>query len=130
MKLIESLMYSDDHEWVQAEGNTAYVGITDYAQHALGDIVFIELPPAGTLLMKESIFGVVESVKAASDIILPVSGKGIRVNEAVLEDPSIVNRDPYKSWMVCIEMSKPEELDKLMDGPAYKSFCNNLGLEG
>lgn len=123
MKIIEGLKYSNDHEWVRVEGNRAYIGITDYAQHALGDIVFIELSGVGAKLKQEEVFGVVESVKAASDIFLPVSGTVVNVNEAIIDDPVLVNQDAFVNWMICIEMNNPEELEQLMSASAYKEFC-------
>lgn len=123
MKIIEGMYYSKDHEWVKAEGSEVYVGITDYAQHSLGDIVYIELPEVGTKLEHENTFGVIESVKAASDLYLPVSGKVTKVNDDVVEDPALINQDAFQNWMICIEMSNPEELNHLMNAAGYKEFC-------
>jgi len=123
MKIIENLKYSNDHEWVKIEGNRAYIGITDYAQHALGDIVFVELPEAEAILSKGDVLGVVESVKAASDIYTPVSGTVVKANEAIVDDPALVNQDAFENWMICVEMSNPEELEHLMSATAYKEFC-------
>jgi len=123
MKIVEGLKYSSDHEWIKAEGKTAYVGITDYAQHSLGDIVYVELPEVGAKISKNSAFGVVESVKAASDVFLPVSGTIIKVNEALTEDPALINRDAFENWMVQIEMDDPKELDQLMSASEYKEIC-------
>lgn len=123
MKIIEGLYYTKDHEWIKVEGSEAYVGITDYAQHALGDIVYVELPEVGISLKQEDVFGAVESVKAASDIYLPVSGTVTKVNDAVVDDPALVNQDAFLNWMICIEMSNPEELEHLMNAAAYKEFC-------
>ncbi len=123
MKTIEGLFYSKDHEWVRVEGSKAYVGITDYAQHALGDIVYVELPEAGASMKQDETFGSVESVKAASDMILPVSGTITEVNDAVTEDPALVNQDAFENWMLIVEMSDPTELEHLMNAVAYKEFC-------
>ncbi|HWQ78720.1 MAG TPA: glycine cleavage system protein GcvH [Anaerovoracaceae bacterium] len=123
MKIIEELKYSNDHEWVKAEGNSAYIGITDYAQHSLGDIVYVELPEVGSRIGKDAVLGVVESVKAASDVFLPVSGTIVKVNEAITEDPALLNKDAFENWMVYIEMSNPKELDQLMNAAEYKKIC-------
>lgn len=125
MKIVEGLKYSNDHEWVKAEGNTAYVGITDYAQHSLGDIVYVELPEIGAKIGKDSAFGVVESVKAASDVFLPVSGTIVKVNEEISEDPALLNKDAFENWMVQIEMDDPEELKQLMNASEYKEICTD-----
>lgn len=123
MKVVEGLYYSNDHEWAKVEGGEVYVGISDYAQHSLGDIVYVELPEVGTKLEHENVFGVIESVKAASDLYLPVSGNVLRTNDAVVEDPALINQDAFQNWMICIEMSDPEELKNLMTAEAYKEFC-------
>jgi glycine cleavage system H protein len=101
----------------------AYVGITDYAQHSLGDIVYVELPEIGAKISKDSAFGVVESVKAASDVFLPVSGTIVKVNEEISEDPALLNKDAFENWMVQIEMEHPEELEQLMSASEYKEIC-------
>lgn len=123
MKIVEGLYYSNDHEWAKVEGSEVYVGISDYAQHSLGDIVYVELPEVGTKLEHENVFGVIESVKAASDLYLPVSGTVLKTNDAVVENPSLINQDAFQNWMICIEMSNPEELKNLMTAAAYKEFC-------
>lgn len=123
MKIVEGLKYSNDHEWVKVEGEKAYIGITDYAQHSLGDIVFVELPEVGDEIEKEGVFGTVESVKAASDVYLPVSGKVLEVNEALVDEPELVNTDAFENWMVCVELTNPEELDELMDAADYEKIC-------
>lgn len=123
MKIIEGLYYTKNHEWLKVEDSLAYVGITDYAQHALGDVVYVELPEVGISLKQEDVFGTVESVKAASDIYLPVSGTVTKVNDATVDDPALVNQDAFLNWMICIHMSNPEELVHLMDAAAYKEFC-------
>ena len=124
MTVIENLKYSNDHEWVKAEGNMAYIGITDYAQHSLGDIVYVELPEIGSRIGKGTAFSVVESVKAASDVYLPVSGTIVKVNEAVSEDPALLNKDAFENWMIYVEMDNPEELEQLMSAAEYKEICS------
>jgi glycine cleavage system H protein len=123
MKIIEGLYYSKDHEWARVEGGEAYIGITDYAQHSLGDIVYLELPEAGAALEHEKVFGVIESVKAASDLYLPVSGTVTKVNDPVVDDPALINQDAFENWMICVEMSNAEELKDLMDAAEYKEYC-------
>ena len=125
MKIVEGLKYSKDHEWVKVEGNLATIGITDFAQHALGDIVYIELPEIGDTIGKDETFGVVESVKAASDVYLPVSGTVVKINEALVDEPELVNADAFENWMVCVEMANLAELDELMDATAYETICND-----
>ncbi|MEO1814571.1 MAG: glycine cleavage system protein GcvH [Acetobacterium sp.] len=125
MKIVEGLKYSKDHEWVKVEGNLATIGITDFAQHSLGDIVYIELPEIGDAIGKEETFGVVESVKAASDVYLPVSGTVVKINEALVDEPELVNADAFENWMVCVEMDNLAELDELMDEKAYETICND-----
>ncbi|MDP2844015.1 MAG: glycine cleavage system protein GcvH [Acetobacterium sp.] len=125
MKIVEGLKYSKNHEWVKVEGNLATIGITDYAQHALGDIVFVELPEIGDAIAKEDAFGVVESVKAASDIYLPVSGTVVKINEALVDEPELLNADAFENWMVCVEMDDPAELDELMSATEYETICQD-----
>ena len=124
MKIIEDQKYSNNHEWVKVEGNMAYIGITDYAQHSLGDIVYVELPEIGIKLNKDEAFGVVESVKAVSDVFLPVSGTIVKVNEAIVDDPVLLNKDSFKNWMVYIEMDNPEELKLLISAAEYIKLCS------
>lgn len=124
MKIVEGLLYSNDHEWLKVEGNKAHIGITDYAQHALGEIVYIELPEVDDELNKGDVFGVVESVKAASDSYLPVSGKILEVNEALNDSPELVNEDAFVNWIVQVELSDESELEGLMSAKEYKEFCD------
>ncbi|NLU07580.1 MAG: glycine cleavage system protein GcvH [Clostridiales bacterium] len=106
MKTLEGAFYTKDHEWIKADdGNKAYVGITDFAQDSLGDIVFVDLPEVDSEFEKGEVFGAVESVKAASDLYMPVSGRVIKVNEGLVDNPEYVNQDPYENWIICIEMS-------------------------
>ncbi len=122
MEIKEGLLYSTDHEWIQVEGNIAAVGITAFAQEQLGEIVFVELPTIDEEVKQEDTFGTVESVKAASDIIAPVSGKIIEVNETLEDSPEIMNDNPYGAWIAKIELSDAGQLDGLMDAAAYAEF--------
>lgn len=120
MSTPDNLKYTKDHEWVSVDGNVATVGITDFAQRELGDIVYVDIPSEGEDLAQEETFGSVEAVKTVSDLFMPVSGKVIEVNGDLEDAPESVNQDPYgKGWMVKIEMSAPEELDSLLDAAAY-----------
>lgn len=123
METKSGLLYSNDHEWVRIEGEKAYVGITDYAQHSLGEIVYVELPSIGDEIDAGDVFGVIESVKAASDSYLPVSGKVLEVNEALSDSPQLINEDPYGSWIVAVEITDKATLDNLMNEQEYKDFC-------
>jgi len=123
MEFPEDLKFSKEHEWVLVEGSVATVGITDYAQDQLGDIVFVELPAVGDKVSKEDAFGVVESVKAVSDIYAPVSGKVVEVNDDLPENPEMLNEDPYgDGWIIKIEMNDPEELQDLMSAAEYEEY--------
>jgi glycine cleavage system H protein len=123
MEFPEDLKYSKEHEWVLVEDNVATVGITDYAQDQLGDIVFVEMPAIGDKVSKEDAFGVVESVKAVSDIYAPVSGKVLEVNDDLPDNPEMVNEDPYgDGWMIKIEMNDPDELQDLMSAAEYEEY--------
>lgn len=119
----EGLLYAETHEWVKTEGNVAYVGISDHAQHALGSVVFIELPKIGKTIAKGDTFGAVESVKAASDLYLPVSGKIVDVNKNLERSPELLNDDPYGSWIVKIELTQPSELSSLLTSESYAPLC-------
>lgn len=119
----EDLHFSKDHEWVRVEGNVAVVGITDYAQDSLGDVVYVELPKAGEEFAANESFGSVESVKAVSEVFSPVSGKVVGNNETLADEPEKVNQDPYgEGWMIRIEMSKPGEVDSLLTAAEYEDF--------
>lgn len=119
--------YSKEHEWVRLEGRSATVGITDYAQGQLGDIVYVELPPLGEVLTQFEPFGVVESVKAASDLYAPLSGEVLEVNEELSDHPEFVNEDPYgKGWMIKIEPSDTSELDNLLTAEGYEEHLGGL----
>lgn len=123
MNIPENLKYSSDHEWVKVEGNIATVGITEFAQGQLGDIVFVDVQTEGETLSQGDVFGAIEAVKTVADALMPVSGKIIEFNEELESTPEAVNKDPYgDGWMVKIEMSDPSEVDKLMNSEAYKEI--------
>jgi glycine cleavage system H protein len=123
MKVLKGLYYSKDHEWVKVSGNRAYIGITDYAQHALGSIVFVDLPEVDSELAEGETFGAVESVKAASDLLTPVDCTVIEVNEAVIEEPELVNEDAFENWMLRVELKDKAQLEGLLTAEDYKEFC-------
>ena len=122
----EGLKYTEEHEWVRIEENRGYIGISDYAQHNMGDIVFVEPPEVDSDVTAGGDFCVVESVKGANDVYSPMSGKVIEVNGELEDSPEKVNEDPYGSWIAVIELSDLSEADKLMDSAAYKEFCEGL----
>ena len=125
-KVMEGLYYSESHEYVRVEGNFGFIGISDYAQHALGNVVYVDMPEVDDELTAGEEFGAVESVKAASDLIAPVSGVVVEVNEALDDQPEQINADAYKNWIVKIELSDKTELDQLMDAKAYAAFVDTL----
>ena len=122
-KVIEGLYYSESHEYVRVEGEYGYVGITDYAQNALGNVVYVDMPDVDDEVTAGEEFGAVESVKAASDLISPVSGTVAEVNEALDDQPELVNQDAYENGIIKVELSDKAELDNLMDAKAYEEFC-------
>ena len=123
MNIPSELKYSREHEWIRVEGNLVTIGITDYAQEELGDIVNVELPDEGDEIHKDEAFGAVESVKASSEVFSPVSGKIVEVNEPLLDAPEMINEDPYdEGWMVKVELSDSSELDELMDAAGYVQY--------
>lgn len=122
-KVLEGLYYSESHEYVKVEGNIGYVGITDYAQHALGNVVYVDMPDVDDEVTAGEEFGAVESVKAASDLIAPVSGVVLEVNEALEDEPERINADAYENWIIKVVLSDAGELDNLMDAKAYSEFC-------
>ena len=122
-KVIEGLYYSESHEYVKVEGDFAYVGITDYAQHALGNVVYVDMPEVDDEVEAEEDFGAIESVKAASDLISPVSGTVVEVNEALEDKPELLNEDAFANWIMKVELSDKTELDNLMDAAAYEELC-------
>lgn len=122
MEFPENLKYTKDHEWLRIEGDVAYVGVTDFAQRELGDIVYIEIEITGNELNAEDAFGTIEAVKTVSDLFMPVSGSVLEVNPDLDSQPELVNNDPYgRGWMVKIAISNPAELDDLMDATAYQA---------
>lgn len=123
-KVIEGLFYSESHEYVKVEGDFAYVGISDYAQHALGNVVYVDMPEVDDEVEADEDFGAVESVKAASDLISPVSGTVVEVNEALEDKPELLNEDAFENWIMKVQMSDKSELDALMDAAAYKELCS------
>lgn len=123
-KVIEGLFYSESHEYVKVEGDFAYVGITDYAQHALGNVVYVDMPEVDDEVEADEDFGAVESVKAASDLISPVTGTVVEVNEALEDKPELLNEDAFENWIMKVQMSDKSELDALMDAAAYEELCS------
>lgn len=122
-KVIEGLYYAESHEYVRVEGNYGYIGITDYAQHALGNVVYVDLPEVDDEVTAGEEFGAVESVKAASDLFAPVSGTVVEVNEALEDEPELLNKDAFENWIIKVELSDPSELDNLMDASTYETKC-------
>ena len=122
-KVIEGLYYSESHEYVKVEGNVGYIGISDYAQHALGNVVYVDMPEVDDEVTAGEEFGAVESVKAASDLFSPVSGTVVEINEALEDQPELINQDAFENWIIKVELSDKVELDELMDAEAYAAFC-------
>ena len=122
--ILEGLFYAESHEYVKVDGEYGYIGITDYAQHELGNVVYVDMPEEGDEVTAGEDFGAVESVKAASDLISPVSGEVVEVNEALADSPELVNSDPYANWIIKVKLSDPAEVENLMDAAAYKSHIN------
>ena len=118
------LKYSKEHEWIRVEGNVGTIGISDFAQHELGEIVYVELPAIGDSFKAHALFGTVESVKAASDLFIPVSGKVIEINHGVEDAPDTINSTPYDAWMIKVEMDDASELDQLMSADEYKAHTS------
>ena len=123
-KIIEGLFYAESHEYVRVEGEYGYVGITDYAQHELGNVVYVDMPEVDDEVTAGEDFGAVESVKAASDLISPVSGVVVEVNEALNDNPELVNSDPYENWIIKVQLADASETANIMDAGAYKSLIN------
>lgn len=119
-KVIEGLYYSESHEYVRVEGNTGFIGITDYAQNALGNVVYVDMPDVDDEITAGEDFGAVESVKAASDLLSPVSGTVLEVNEALEDQPELINQDAFENWIIKVELSDTGELDQLMDAKATR----------
>lgn len=122
-KILEGLRYSDSHEWVKLDGDIATVGISDYAQHQLGDIVFVDMPEEGDEVTAGEEFGAVESVKAASDLISPVSGEVVEINSALEDSPELINEDAFENWIIKVRISDPAEVEALLDAAAYAKVC-------
>ena len=122
-KVIEGLYYSESHEFVRVEGDFGFIGITDYAQNALGNVVYVDMPDVDDEVEAGEEFGAVESVKAASDLYSPVSGTVVEVNEALEDQPELINQDAFENWIIKVKLSDKSELDSLMDAKAYEAFC-------
>ena len=122
-KVIEGLYYAESHEYVKVEGNVGYIGITDYGQEQLGNVVYVDMPDVDDEITAGEEFGAVESVKAASDLISPVSGKVIEINESLEDAPELINEDAFSNWIIKIELSDTSELDNLLDSNAYSKLC-------
>ena len=121
-KIIDGLYYSESHEYVKVEGDFGFIGITDYAQHELGNVVYVDMPEVDDEVTAGEEFGAVESVKAASDLMSPVSGTVVEVNEALEDEPGLINKDAFENWIIKVELSDKSELDGLMDAAAYKAM--------
>ena len=121
-KIIDGLYYMESHEYVKVEGDFGYIGITDYAQHELGNVVYVDMPEVDDEVTAGEEFGAVESVKAASDLMSPVSGTVVEVNEALEDEPGLINKDAFENWIIKVELSDKSELDNLMDAAAYKAM--------
>lgn len=123
LNLPENLKYTKEHEWTDIADNIVKVGITDFAQSSLGDIVFVELPEVNSTITKDDSFGVVESIKSVSDLYAPLSGKVIEINNLATEEPELLNQKPYDTWLIKLELSKPEEIDDLLTSSDYIALC-------
>lgn len=124
----DDLLYTEEDEWIRVDGDEAVVGITDYAQDSLSDIVFVELPEEGDSFKANDIFGTVESVKAAADLYMPIDGEVLAVNEALLDAPEVINSTPFEDgWMIRITIEDDSQLDNLMDPEAYQAYCDERG---
>jgi glycine cleavage system H protein len=125
MKIPDNLKYTKDHEWIRIDNGDAYIGITDFAQNELGDIVFIEIETEGEHLEKEEVFGTIEAVKTVSDLFMPVSGKVVQINDKLEDNPEIVNKDPYgEGWLIKVDADNDREANELLDAEAYKNMIN------
>ena len=122
-KVIEGLYYSESHEYVRVEGDYGFIGITDYAQNALGNVVYVDMPEVDDEVSAGEEFGAVESVKAASDLMSPVTGVVVEVNDALEDQPELINQDAFDNWIIKVSLSDKSELDNLMDAKAYAAFC-------
>lgn len=124
-KLMNDRKYADSHEWVKVDGDIATVGISDYAQHALGNIVYVDMPEVGDEVEKGEDFGAVESVKAASDLISPISGEVVEINEKLEDEPGLLNEDAFENWIMKVKISDPSEYDALLDAEQYAKICED-----
>lgn len=125
MNFPQNVKYTNEHEWIRLEGDVAYVGITDYAQEQLGDIVFVDIPTEGETLEAEEVFGTIEVVKTISDLFLPVAGEVVEQNSALEENPELVNKDPYgEGWLIKMKPANAADLDNLLDAEGYKAVVN------
>ena len=122
-KVIEGIYYAESHEYVRVEGEYGYIGITDYAQDQLGNVVYVDMPEVDDEVTAGEEFGAVESVKAASDLFSPVSGTVVEVNEALEDEPELINKDAFANWIIKVELADKSELDNLMDAQAYEAIC-------
>lgn len=122
-KVIDGLYYSESHEYVRVEGDFGFVGITDYAQDQLGNVVYVDMPSEGDEVSAGEEFGAVESVKAASDLISPVSGEVVEINETLEDTPELINKDAFENWIMKVKLSAPEELENLMSAADYRKIC-------
>lgn len=122
-KVIEGLYYTESHEWVKVEGEFAYIGITDFAQHQLGNIVYVDIPEVDDEIKQGDEFGAVESVKAASDLLSPVSGTIVEVNEKLSDEPELINKNAFDNWILKVKLSDTAQLSSLLDSKAYEALC-------
>ena len=123
MKILDNLKYTAEHEWLRVEGEDAYVGVTDFAQHELGDIVFVEVETVGEVLEKGETFGTIEAVKTVSDMYMPISGEVVEFNDALVENPELINKDPFgEGWVIKLRILKSDQLDSLLSAEAYKQL--------
>ena len=122
-KVNEGLYYSESHEFIRVEGDNGFIGITDYAQNALGNVVYVDMPEVDDEVTAGEEFGAVESVKAASDLISPVSGTVVEINEALEDEPELINQDAFENWIIKVKLSDKSDLDNLMDAQSYEAFC-------
>lgn len=123
MKILDDLKYSTDHEWLKVDGDIATIGITDYAQDSLGEVVYVEFPEIDDELEAGSVFGTIESVKAAADSYIPISGQVVEINETLEDSPELINETPFDAWIIKVQIKDMSELDSLMDAKKYKEFC-------
>ena len=129
-KLIEGLKYSETHEWVKVEGDVATIGVTDFAQSEMGDITYVDMPDVDDEVAKDEEFGALESVKASSDLVCPVTGTVVERNDELEDQPELINSDPYTNWIIKVKMSDPSELDELMDAEGYKAMTEKSSEYG